>query len=174
MKESVSMTTIFQIVILFILLFAAIMIFTLNNSNAFAVKNDIINIINFRHGEYLDPSNKERLIPEIVDSIKYNSYRSTGKCNKEDGFKGYRKDGMATKSNEKASICIKEVSVSSERDNYLDGQIPEGNGTYGAGDFFPDKYYIVMVFYQLDLPVINQIFNMKTTGETKIMYSVRR
>ena len=45
MKESVSVTTIFQIVILFILLFTAIMCLTINNSNAFGVKDEIINIV---------------------------------------------------------------------------------------------------------------------------------
>ena len=44
MKESISMTAIFQIVILFILLFTAIMALTIHNSNAFGVKDEIVNI----------------------------------------------------------------------------------------------------------------------------------
>ena len=43
MRESISITTIFQIVILFILLFTAIMALTINNSNAFGVKDQIVN-----------------------------------------------------------------------------------------------------------------------------------
>ena len=58
MKESISMTAIFQIVILFILLFTAIMALTINNSNAFGVKDEIVNILELNGGKYLDDSNE--------------------------------------------------------------------------------------------------------------------
>ena len=45
MRESISITTIFQIFILFVLLFTAIMALTINNSNAFGVKDSIVNAI---------------------------------------------------------------------------------------------------------------------------------
>ena len=57
MKEAVSATTIFQIVILFILLFTAIMCLTINNSNAFGIKDEIINIIEMNNGNYLSNDN---------------------------------------------------------------------------------------------------------------------
>ena len=44
MRETMSITAIFQIFILFILLFTAIMCLTINNSNAFGVKDSIINV----------------------------------------------------------------------------------------------------------------------------------
>lgn len=167
MKESISITSIFQIVILFILLFTAIMILTINNSNAFATKNEIINIINFNNGRYLDEHNKEKLDDDIIDAIKTASYRNTGKC-PSDGYVGYRKDGHVVSSNEKASICIKEVNVTEGYDNYLSDLIPDD--LYAKDDLIPGKYYVVLVFYQLDLPVLGQIFDMKTKGETRVIY----
>ena len=66
MKESMSVTTIFQIVILFILLFTAIMALTINNSNAFGIKDQIVNILESNGGNYLDDGS---LNQEIVDYI---------------------------------------------------------------------------------------------------------
>ena len=38
-------------------------------------------------------------------------------------------------------------------------------------DFKSGSYYQVAVFYQLDLPIIKQIYNFQTVGETKIIYT---
>lgn len=80
MKESMSVTTIFQIVILFILLFTAIMALTINNSNAFGIKDQIVNILESNGGNYLDGGS---LNQEIVDLIAGTSYRTTGKCDED-------------------------------------------------------------------------------------------
>ena len=105
MKESISMTTIFQIVILFILLFTAIMCLTINNSNAFGVKDEIINIIEYSDGNFLESGdNGYRLNDSIVEAIAQAQYRTTGHC--EDDYTGYRKDGEPVSPGEKASVCI--------------------------------------------------------------------
>ena len=84
MRESISITTIFQIFILFVLLFTAIMCLTINNSNAFGVKDSIINAIEALDGNYLDGAD---LNEEIVQVIQETSYRTSGKC--PDGFDGF-------------------------------------------------------------------------------------
>lgn len=162
MKESISVTTIFQIVILFILLFTAIMCLTINNSNAFGIKDEIINIIELSGGNYLDGA---ELNDEIIEAINNATYRTTGVC--EDGYTGYRKDGAQVSAGEKASVCIREVNVTEEIDEYLSSNL----GSVGTDDFGVGKYYQIIVFYQLDLPVINQVYNMKTKGETRIIYN---
>ncbi|MEG0977150.1 MAG: hypothetical protein RSF02_01185 [Bacilli bacterium] len=169
MKEAVGATSIFQIVILFILLFTAIMCLTINNANAFGVKDDITNIIELNKGNYLDGDN---LNDEIVNSIKENQYRVTGKCpssgeTDKNVYKGYDKNGAVVGEGSKASICIKEVPVTDELDTYLSDIL---GGNLGHDDFLRGVYYQVIVFYQMDLPVINQVFNFQTKGETKIIY----
>lgn len=166
MRESVSMTSLFQIVILFILLFTAIMCLTINNSNAFGVKDELVNIIELSEGHFLDDG---KLKSDIVEAINAATYRTTGYCS--DGYVGYRKDGTQINSGEKASVCIREVSVTSELDNYLKNILDQNNtGLVATDDFIPGSYYQIVVFYQLDLPIINQVYHMETKGETKIIY----
>lgn len=165
MKESVSITVIFQIFILFVLLFTAIMCLTINNSNAFAVKDEIVNIIESNNGKYLDDDNRN-LSDEIVDLLSNASYRVTGKCG--EGFTGYQRNGQPVGDNERAAVCIKEVSVTDYLDNYLNDVL---DGMVATEDFKSGSYYQVAVFYQLDLPIIKQIYNFQTVGETKIIYT---
>ena len=165
MKESVSVTVIFQIFILFVLLFTAIMCLTINNSNAFAVKDEIVNIIESNNGKYLDDDNRN-LSDEIVDLLSNASYRVTGMCG--EGFTGYQRNGQPAGDNERAAVCIKEVSVTDYLDNYLNDVL---DGMVATEDFKSGSYYQVAVFYQLDLPIIKQIYNFQTVGETKIIYT---
>ena len=89
MKESISITTIFQIFILFVLLFTAIMCLTINNSNAFGVKNEILNIIEANNGVY--EGDNGNLSEDIIDTINETSYRTTGTC--PDEYQGYQRNG---------------------------------------------------------------------------------
>ncbi len=166
MKESISVTTIFQIVILFILLFTAIMCLTINNSNAFGVKDEILNIIENNNGNYLNEDNSG-LSEEIVDAISAAAYRTTGVC--EDGYTGYERNGQPVGNGERASVCIKEVNVTDSLKDYINSEL--GGSQYVAqGDFVNGSYYQIVLFYQLDLPVIRQVYNFQTKGETKIIY----
>ena len=165
MKESVSVTVIFQIFILFVLLFTAIMCLTINNSNAFAVKDEIVNIIESNNGKYLDDDNRN-LSDEIVELLANASYRVTGNCGED--FTGYQRNGQPVGDNERAAVCIKEVSVTDYLDNYLNDEL---DGMVATEDFKSGSYYQVAVFYQLDLPIIKQIYNFQTVGETKIIYT---
>ena len=159
MRESISITTIFQIFILFVLLFTAIMCLTINNSNAFGVKDSIINAIEALDGNYLDGAD---LNEEIVQVIQETSYRTSGKC--PDGFDGFDRAGNSVGSNSSdAAVCIKEVDVTGGIDENLSG--------FAQDDFVDGKYYSVVLFFQLDIPVFKQIFNFQTKGETRIIYN---
>ena len=161
MKESVGIVGVFQIVILFILLFTGVMCLTLNNTNAFAVKNVVINTIVDLNGNIY---NDDKLKDEIIDVVTNAAYRNTGKC--DDGYIGYDKLGNEI-SHGNAAICIKEVPVTDQLDANLNDSF---SNNVGNDDFITGSYFKVMVFYQLDLPIINHAFNMKNVGETKIIY----
>ena len=162
MRESISITTIFQIVILFILLFTAIMALTINNSNAFGIKDQVVNILETNQGKY---KTGESLDQEIVDLLASTSYRNTGKCS--DGFTGFDRNGAMVNSDQQAAICIREVNATEGVDNYLN-RVLQGN--VATGEFMPGKYYQIEVFFQLDLPVVKQIYNFKSKAETKVIY----
>lgn len=168
MKESVSATTIFQIVILFILLFTAIMCLTINNSNAFGVRDEIINIIEMNNGNFLNDDNYS-LSDEIVESISNAAYRTTGVC--DEGYEGFERNGEPVSSGERASVCIKRIDATGGIDSYLDRILGD---TVAQNEFVEGSYYQIVLFYQLDLPVIRQAYNFQTKGETKIIYQAER
>ncbi len=162
MKESMSVTTIFQIVILFILLFTAIMALTINNSNAFGIKDQIVSILEANGGNYIAAG---VLNPEIVDLIGSTSYRTTGKCGED--FIGFDRTGAQVSENQEASVCIKEIDATSGLDNYLEEILGD---TVAKEDSITGKYYQIVVFFQLDLPIVKQVYNFESKAETKIMY----
>lgn len=162
MKESMSVTTIFQIVILFILLFTAIMALTINNSNAFGIKDQIVNIIEASGGNYIDSGS---LNEEIVSLIESTSYRTTGKCDED--FVGFDRSGAQVSTGQDASVCIREVNATSGLDNYLQDILGD---TVAVGDFKTGKYYQIVVFFQLDIPIVKQVYNFESKAETKIIY----
>ena len=179
MKESISMTTIFQIVILFILLFTAIMCLTINNSNAFGVKDELVNIIELSGGNFLvNDGGGNRLNDEMVETIAQEQYRVTGSCDKlnqelgdsSNPYIGYRKDGMPVSSGEKASVCIREVNVRDAMEDVLN----QSGVNFIPGEALNGSYYQVVVFYQLNVPVIESVYNMQTKGETRIIYNKNR
>ncbi len=145
MKEAYGGTFLFQIVILFLLLFTAIMCITINQTKAFAVKDDLINYIEAHDG--LDIS--KNLDSGISEILTKDGYFTTGsKCG--DDYTGYSRDGKKlSKNDESPALCIKDI--------------PSGSQTGGC-------YYEIKVFYKLDLPVISSIFNFTETGKTKELY----
>ena len=173
MRETVSVTGIFQIVIIFILLFAAIMALTINNSNAFGVKDEIINAIEANNGVYFLDGNGD-LDERINEAMQKATYRTSGKCPAntqniayDEWYIGFDRNGRRVGSNDKASICIRKVNVTDKINEYY---VSKYGTAVGTNDFITGFYYQVVVFYQLDLPIINQVYNFQTKGETKIFY----
>lgn len=162
MKDAMSMTTIFQIVILFILLFTAIMALTINNSNAFGVKDEIVKIIEFKNGIDIDG---DSLNDEVKEALTQANYRTTGKCSED--YVGFDRDGNRSK-DDKASICIKKVDVTSEIEKFVKEEL--GDDMVTNNEFLDGVYYSVEVFYQLDIPVVKQVYNFSIKGETKVIY----
>lgn len=162
MKESIGGTQLFIIVVALVLLFSGIMALTINRSNAFAVKDQIVTLIE-KHGKFdmntQYNGDESSLLGEILENLKHNSYRQTGKCpTPGDGqynmqVTAYNRDGSIATSNNRASFCIVRI----------DGNSPEGT--------VPVVYYEVVVFYNLDLPVIKSLFNFKLKGQTKALYA---
>lgn len=158
MKEAIGGTWLFQIVIVFILLFAGYMCLSINHSKAFTIKSEIIESIS-RHGKV-----EEKEIKEILQKA---SYRTSGSCDKFNSnsekcydqagketqcWVGYDRDGKeTTKSN--ATFCLKKTWANN-----------------GNTELPPMYYYKVRVFYQLDLPVFNSLFSFTVKGDTTLLY----
>jgi len=162
MKDAIGGTWLFQIVIVFILLFTGFMCLSINRSKAFNVKDKIIQTIQTYNGIDLSGAGSSAM-DEIVDYIKDNSYRTTGVKPPDETVNGskvsydcFKRDVTPTES--KPVFCIAHMNVKNE---------------VGVEESFelPDmSYYRVVVFYQLDLPVFHDLFNFRVVGDTKLLY----
>ena len=155
MKESVGILSLTNIVILFILVFTGYLCITLNQTKAYNVKNQIISIIQKYNG--ID-SNAVKEIQEYMSEV---GYRSSGRCNSEEAssitnYAITQRDGLAVNGTS-GMICIAKHSVN---DN-----MPDPNGQFPKA-----AYYDIKVFFALDMPVINNVFNFNLKGSTRIIY----
>ena len=165
MKESIGGVFLFEIVIAFVLFFTGIMCLTINHAKAFAVKDDIVNAITADKGKLTNDGTLDvnktgtcDLNQKIVDAMSKDAYWTTGKC--EGNFTGYNRDGCID--NKNPAICIKKTDV-----NLNEGLSAR---SYISDDTKRGCYYEVEVFYKLDIPIMQSVFNFNVKGQTKIMY----
>lgn len=167
MKEAVGGISIFQIVIVFILLFTAIMSLTINYTKAIGVKDEVINIIEGERG--LTVNNNKLSSPtvqKIAETLQNGGYRTVGKC--PDNYVGYDRNGSETTKN--ASICIKANVVSDEYLNDLKNKCKNNKCVVTSGDYPNMVYFDIKLFYQLDIPIFRNIFNFTINGSTKVLF----
>ena len=165
MREAVGGTWLFQIVIVFILLFAGFMCLNINHSKAFNVKDRIIQTIQSNNGLDLTSQcnnlNDDTTICEIARYLINNAYRNTGSCsglnNGTVTYTGFTREGKIASSGN-ASFCVAKVNSGGSQNSEFQGELPSVS------------YYRVAVFYQLDLPIFNNLFNFHLTGDTKTIY----
>lgn len=183
MKESIGGISLFQIVVAFILLFTAIMCLTINHSKAFAVKDEIINIIedsitssNSNMGvsgtnsfQVNGTLNKET-IDAVLKRLAEIGYQSTGDC--PDGWDGYNANGDI--SNKSALFCIKKEDVAETYKKEVEDLCKSSNCKVAGVDDYPFMYYYkVRLFYALDIPIVERMpFNV--TSSTKVLIGVRK
>lgn len=161
MKESVGGISLTMIVIVLILLFAGIMSLTISRSNAIAIKDRVMRIIEEYDGfnmnaqaRYETDCDGDDALCDILESINTYSYRQTGICPDGDNVVGYQRDGSMVNSGSPAAFCI--IKTLSGRDT----------SGYTNNDRY---YYKVIMFYGIDIPVIKTILNFRATGETKML-----
>lgn len=166
MREAIGGTWLFQIVIVFILLFTGFMCLTINRSKAFNVKDQIIQTIQSYNGIDVGASaeNSEALA-EIVNYIQDNSYRTAGNVPADEKVNGekvpytcYNRDGREDKDNPVFCIARMPVGMDACAGETCFNELPDMS------------YYRVVVFYQLDLPIFKELFSFKIVGDTKTMY----
>ena len=162
MRESIGGTALFQITIIFLLLFTGVMCITINHSKAFAVKDKILDIIQ-NSAVITGSDNKldDEIITDITNYINESGYRITNKCPSD--YTGYTRNGYETTGKD-ASICVRAVNVSKGIDNSTKNKV-------GDGDMPNMYYYDIILFYQIDAPIISDVFNFSIKSSTKVIYS---
>ena len=153
MREAIGGYSLFNLVIIFVLLFTGYISISINHSKAYNVKNEIVNIIKNQGGICSSGTGVcKNFRDQITDYFKEANYRNTNTC--KDGFYGFDREGNSLGYEaENAYFCVKGIkaNTSSELPNSL--------------------YYQVEVFYNLDLPIIKQFFRFSVMGETTNIYA---
>ncbi len=168
MRESMAGISIFQLVVLFILLFTGIMCLTINHAKAFGVKDEILNIIEetdvskLRNYYELDDS----VLKDIAETLSDAGYRTSGDC-PDGNWLGYDRNGEATSG--KASFCIRATNVTDSYNSDLQKTCQSNDCVAIEGGFPPMVYYDLALFYQLDVPLITE-FNFRIYGSSKTLY----
>jgi len=149
MRESITGSWEFTIIIIFVLMFTAYLTVAISYYKTFKCKNDVISIIEKKEGI------NSKSITTINNYLIANNYGSKGRCDA--GYYGatslqstgnleYVSDGDTTK----YYYCIQKTS----------GYSREKPGR---------SYYDVKLFFSLSLPVIGDIIDFDATGTTMEM-----
>ncbi len=149
MREAIGSTFLFNLMIIFIFFFAAFLAIAINYSQAFSVKNKVINMIEQYEGTSREAQN------EIFNQI--NTY-------------GYYR--------EKNCECGTDLSCSRINEKVDGGTIQNINGTplkglcvrkFTTGANNTDVYYSVTTYVGFNLPFIGNLITFPVKGETKII-----
>ena len=103
MRESFGSTWLFQIVIVFILIFTGYICLSINHSKAFAIKNDIILELQ-RNGGY-----NETAAANVKILLERSGYRTAGTCDKD--WTGYTRDGKVDENGHNSVFCLQKVEI---------------------------------------------------------------
>ena len=141
MREVTGSIWTFQLIVLFILIFACFLTLVINYSKAYTVKNEMMSIIE----KYEGFGTKAK---KIVNNYLYNnSYNAKGKCNSGE----YGATSLDNPS-------LEQVTNEKEKYYYCVSTEVKGDGK---------TYYNFKVFFNFNLPIIGDIFTFKITGQTK-------
>ena len=143
MREAIGGTWVYQLVIIFMLIFVAFLALTMNYRRAFKVKNDLLNIVEKYEGF------SKTSIPIINNYLLSSGYTTMGNCR--EGEVG---------SQDLKSIILKKVA-SGQKYYYCVSKIHTGT----EAKSFRAKYK-VRIFFRFDLPVIGNLYTFEVDGTT--------
>ena len=146
MREAIGGTWLLGLVLTFIVIFASFLAISINYTKAFNVKNNIVDLISKYEGNNCNAREK------IGNYLKDVGYLVPGDCSKADpdgiySYYGYNLDGNRVTSG-KAYYC---VSMDSTEDTTT----------------MDKRFYRVIVFFKLDLPLVSELATFRVKGETE-------
>lgn len=163
MKEAISGTWLFQLVIVFILIFTGYLALSLNYSKSFRVKNEVISIIEREEGMTSGSTTEYGAIKLIANYLTRSGYGTMGKCptDTDNDAPWYGALSIDTESETKSDSLFEQVTDANKEYYYCVKKI---SGYYEKEPQI--SYYKVQFFFKFDLPVLGQIGNFKVTGQT--------
>ncbi len=154
MRQTIGATWVFQLVIIFTLIFAAYIALTINYSKSFRVKNEVVSIVEKSQG-FTDDG-----IKLVNNYLASSGYRTMGKCKASPDAITY---GVYDLSPEAASNSAEKVVLG--KDYYYCFTKIYVNHAY----FKTRAYYRVSLFFRFDLPVLGDIYTFDVDGQSSEM-----
>lgn len=142
MREAIGGTWLFGLVITFIVFFASFLAVSINYAKAFNVKNNVVDLISKYEG---DNCNSRKKIGNYMSDV---GYLVAGRCPSD--YIGYNLKGEKVHSG-KAYYCV-------------------SKDTTGSDTELEKKFYRVMIFFRIDLPMIGELTTFRIKGETETIY----
>lgn len=164
MRESIGGLWLFSIVITFIVLFVSFLAYSISYTRAFKVKNEIINYIERAEGFTVHVGG------QTIDNIPYEELRNMS----------LSKDKTVSTVDIQAYVQIQNIGYNYSIANQVDcSQYGYGHnqvGGYCIKKYCPSNengqkvYYKITTFIAFKIPVLNFIFKVPISGETKALY----
>jgi len=157
MRQTIGTTWIFQLVIVFMLVFVAFLSLSLNYTKAFKIKNELISTIEKFEGLTQSASDRQPGSIQIINNyLMYNNYSSVGTCDISD----YGAPSLQSTSLEEA--------IPGKKYYYCVRKIDRSNKSLANR-----AKYEIKIFFKFSLPVIGDLFTFSSEGTTiDITYSV--
>ncbi len=169
MREAIGGSYIFQIVIVFIALFSAFLVYSISYTKAFRVKNEIISLIEEYQGFSRSTSgsvealsDEDLLSDGSVEALAYRMIKNVG----------YNKEVLSMNNNQ-CYIAGESSNTTNEED--LVGEMFSGGYCLYKVCTNSDKYknttYKITSFIAFKIPVLNATIRIPISGETRTIYS---
>lgn len=158
MRETIASTWIYQLVIIFILLFVSFLILSLTYSKNYKTKNELINIIEKYEGV------NTKSVQLINNYLIYNGYKTKGKCPVGELWVG------ATDLN---STNLEKTQNGSKYYYCLNKKYSNKQATTesSGGALIKSKmFYQVRTFFKFNLPVLGDIHTFSVDGTTNDIF----
>lgn len=157
MRQTIGSTWIYQLVILFILIFVSFLVLALTYSKNFKNKNEVLNIIEKYEGVTADS------VAIMNNYLNYNGYKTVGRCPQGEGTWIASTDLQSTtlvkaNANQKYFYCLKKVNSTKPT-------------TTGKSTPSNTIFYEVVLFYKFNVPVIQSVATFTVNGVTSDIIS---
>lgn len=190
MKKSISNFWLLSLVIVFIFIFSAYLIITLNYAKAFKVKNEVLSIIEKKKGissnstissvtsRFSGVGNvkvPKSALGVINVYLNASGYKVKGNCYLNDGGQWYGIKELVDNSGDPV-ISYEKITTSNRNKKYYYCFSKRMNicseGCNVSNSAIP-YFYNVLLFYKMELPVLGDLFTFRVKGTTdEIFYDV--
>lgn len=143
MRETIGATWVYQLVIVFMLIFVAFLALTMNYTKAFKVKNDVLSIVEKYEGF------SKKSISIINNYLLSNGYKTMNNCHTgEMGSQDLKSDVLKTAtSGQMYYYCVSKIPTATEKRASR-------------------AKYRIRTFFRFDLPVIGHLYTFEVEGVT--------